>query len=266
MELTEARRTRHLILRLDRGDELPAAIVRALDEAEARAGFIMGSGSLEAAEISLSTREGHARRVDAPCALVSLQGNIAISEGALSLRLYATLARETELGLSSFAGQLVWARAESVELMIVAFDDLHLQKAQPAPSAAAPSAAAPSVAAPSAAAPSAAAPSAAAPSAAPPSMPVEPQRAPSPALSESPALPPKPVRHREDLELYPELGDLVTHFHFGECEVISSDFDRIRLRQERDGRVREVALSMLRIEPPTTTPDGKRHFKLARKN
>jgi hypothetical protein len=49
--------------------------------------------------------------------------------------------------------------------------------------------------------------------------------------------------------------------------VIDSDGDRIRLRQDRDGRVREVALTMLRIEPPTTDPEtGKRHFKLGRKN
>ncbi len=56
------------------------------------------------------------------------------------------------------------------------------------------------------------------------------------------------------------------HFAFGECTVIGSDGDRIRLRQDRDGRVREVALTMLRIEPPALGPDGSRHFKLHRKN
>jgi hypothetical protein len=59
------------------------------------------------------------------------------------------------------------------------------------------------------------------------------------------------------------------HFHFGECTVIGSDGDRIRLRQDRDGRVREVALTMLRIELEKAGaggPDAPRHFKLHRKN
>jgi hypothetical protein len=63
------------------------------------------------------------------------------------------------------------------------------------------------------------------------------------------------------------VGDSVTHFHFGDCTVISSDGERIRLRQERDGRVREVSLTMLRIEPPTVdAATGRKQFRLARKN
>ena len=60
--------------------------------------------------------------------------------------------------------------------------------------------------------------------------------------------------------------DTVMHFAFGECTVIGSDGDRIRLRQDKDGRVREVALTMLRIETVTAGPSGARHFKLHRKN
>jgi len=48
--------------------------------------------------------------------------------------------------------------------------------------------------------------------------------------------------------------------------VVGSDGDRIRLQQDKDSRVREVALTMLRIAEPTVLPDGKRHFTLARKN
>ena len=67
--------------------------------------------------------------------------------------------------------------------------------------------------------------------------------------------------------MYPELGDTVTHFHFGDCTVVGSDGDRIKLRQDgKDGRVREVALTMLKIGPPTTAADGRRHFMLLRKN
>jgi hypothetical protein len=86
-----------------------------------------------------------------------------------------------------------------------------------------------------------------------------------PAAPGGPPLPKKPQRMM-GLEEYPEEGDIVTHFHFGRCVVVSSDGERIRLQQERDGRVREVALSMLRIEEPTIEPDGKKHWELQRKN
>jgi len=81
-----------------------------------------------------------------------------------------------------------------------------------------------------------------------------------------PALPPKPVRPMDAPDVYPETGDSVMHFAFGECTVVSSDGDRIRLQQDKDSRVRDVALAMLRIETPTTLNDGRRHFKLGRKN
>ena len=98
---------------------------------------------------------------------------------------------------------------------------------------------------------------------------------PKPAATEAdidakPALTP-PARlytpHEEATEVYPDVADLVTHFHFGDCEVTSSDGERIRLRQIKDGRVREVSLAMLKIEGPTTDPaTNKRQFRLSRKN
>jgi hypothetical protein len=77
---------------------------------------------------------------------------------------------------------------------------------------------------------------------------------------------PNRVNKQEQMDAYPEIGDSVAHFHFGECTVISSDGDRIRLRQDKDGRVREVALAMLKIADPTIMADGRRHFVLGRKN
>ena len=79
-------------------------------------------------------------------------------------------------------------------------------------------------------------------------------------------MPQRPAKPKDDVDVYPEVGDAVMHFHFGECTVMSSDGDRIRLRQDKDGRVREVALTMLKIDPPTTANDGRRLFKLGRKN
>ena len=63
----------------------------------------------------------------------------------------------------------------------------------------------------------------------------------------------------------PDAGDWVQHFAFGLCEVLTSDGDRLRIR-DVDGprRIREVALSMLRVTGPTES-DGKRLFQLERR-
>ncbi|XXT16327.1 PPC domain-containing DNA-binding protein [Sorangium sp. So ce429] len=302
MNVLEARRARHLIIRLDRGEELPAALVRALDEAEARAGWIEGAGSLEQAEIALfdqaSRTYAKTRVLDGPCDVVALSGSIALQQGETSLRLSATLARESGVGLQLAAGELVWARVYGLELRVTAFDDLPLvrvfddrtglmqltaqsttlpaivgepPRAAPPAQAAEPTRAAPpaQAAEPTRTAPPA---QAAEPTRAvvPPAPAAEPTRAAPAAAAVEPSavpLPHRPVRRRQEEEAYPEVGDSVTHFHFGDCTVISSDGERIRLRQERDGRVREVSLTMLRIEPPTVdSATGKKQFRLARKN
>jgi predicted DNA-binding protein with PD1-like motif len=253
MTILEARRTRHLLVRLERGEELPAALVRALDEMEVKAGWLSGFGVMESMEIAVyqasSRGYGKTRRLDTPCSVTSLSGNIALYDGAASVRLFVSLAREGDFGLETFAGELAWARALSMEIHVVAFDDLTLGRsldertgltiltdvraagAEPVRGPAVPSF-------------------------------VSQADAPVP-----PAMPVRPTKPREELEAYPEVGDLASHFHFGDCEVISSDGDRIRLRQQRDGRVREVSLTMLRIEPTGTDPQtGKHTFRLARKN
>ena len=66
-------------------------------------------------------------------------------------------------------------------------------------------------------------------------------------------------------EPVPDAGDWVQHFAFGLCEVLTSDGDRLRIRDvEGAKRVREVALAMLRVTGPTES-DGKRLFHLARR-
>ncbi|WP_437630947.1 PPC domain-containing DNA-binding protein [Sorangium sp. So ce854] len=325
MNVLEARRARHLIIRLDRGEELPAALVRALDEVEARAGWIEGVGSLEQAEIALFDQASRAhaktRVLEGPCDVAALSGSIAVQQGETSLRLSATLARESGVGLQLAAGELVWARVYGLELRVTVFDDLPLARTfdertglmqltaqptalptianelprmapptqaaeppramPPAPAAEPPRAMPPAPAAEPhramppapAAEPHRTAPPGPAPEAhraMPPASSPEPHRAVPAASVVEPApvpLPQRPVRRRQEEEAYPEVGDSVTHFHFGECTVISSDGERIRLRQERDGRVREVSLTMLRVEPPTVDPaTGRKQFRLTRKN
>src|SRR5689334_7578860 len=64
----------------------------------------------------------------------------------------------------------------------------------------------------------------------------------------------------------PERGDLVRHFAFGLCEVLQDTGDRLKLRDlHGPGRIREIAVDMLVISP-APEHNGKRVFKLTRKN
>jgi hypothetical protein len=63
----------------------------------------------------------------------------------------------------------------------------------------------------------------------------------------------------------PEAGDFVEHFAFGPCEVLKSDGDRLHLRVRKDGRIREIALEMLRVSRLPDGEDPKRRFKLERR-
>jgi len=72
----------------------------------------------------------------------------------------------------------------------------------------------------------------------------------------------------------PEAGDLVDHFAFGVCEVLTSDGDRLRIRDvQGPGRIREVSLAVLKVMNPTESSpvgdfpgsSGKRLFRLVRR-
>ncbi len=296
MKVIEATRTRHVVLRLDRGEELPQALARALEEASVKAGWIEGFGTLDAAELAvLDPRHrsyAKARRFESGGDVVSLSGNVSLLDGTTCVRLFATIARETDAGLDIVAGELLWARAFSVEVHVTAFEDAGLSRVAdertglPAlvrPSGVAPGSAgqaaeirprsaiddhshAGAVPGPAAGA----APRANSPRPADSTLPsiVDMARA---ALNErpdnAPLAPPRRERPADDpTEMYPEVGDTAIHFHFGECKIISSDGDKIRLQQGKDLRVREVALSALKTELVSEDPEThKRVFRLLRK-
>ncbi len=66
--------------------------------------------------------------------------------------------------------------------------------------------------------------------------------------------------------LTPEAGDMVDHFAFGICEILTADGDRLRIRDvQGPGRIREVSLDMLTVMSPAAADGGKRLFRLVRK-
>jgi hypothetical protein len=202
--------------------------------------------------------------------LVSLRG---AGETPSSVTLVALLCRQSQQGPETRGGVLAGGSIVSAKIRIGAGSD-NAQQSQPPPRSQPPlvalQAAAPVVPTPTPrpaeAAP--APPPALAVVTPPPAAhvaPPAPAGAPSPAFGSSGTLPKRPAAVDTSVESYPEEGDIANHFAFGRCTVVSSDGERLRLQQERDGRVREVALSMLRVGSPVMV-DGKRHWELARKN
>jgi predicted DNA-binding protein with PD1-like motif len=68
-----------------------------------------------------------------------------------------------------------------------------------------------------------------------------------------------------DPGLIPARGDIAEHFAFGRCEVIKTEGERIHLKLERDGKIKEIALEMLRVKEVDSATPGRRRFKLERK-
>ena len=64
----------------------------------------------------------------------------------------------------------------------------------------------------------------------------------------------------------PKFKDQVDHFKFGLCDVMLVQGDRMKIRDlTARGRLREISLKMLKVLPPTEH-EGKRVFKLVRRD
>jgi hypothetical protein len=103
----------------------------------------------------------------------------------------------------------------------------------------------------------------------PPPAPAPAAPKPSPTFSSPGPLPLKPFRpaaKEEEEQPYPEPGDIVEHFAFGRCEVMKSDGDRLHVRLGKDGRIKEIALEMLKVAPlPPIEGTAGKHYRLDRK-
>jgi len=271
---------RHLVLRAAAGAVLPDAFEAALREERVTCGWVRGSGVLADVELRAYDGElgtlGSGRRLAGPLHAVTLDGSIGLSGGEVSLSLRALLARESDRGLETLAGEIGSARAVAVELLVTALDDLGVERALDEAAGvwllgAAAGDAPAATGGPPRAQPGAtragwsAAIEASDRSERSGSTDREAQRgAGSPALTGA-AIPARPPRAAPDLDTpFPEPGDSVDHFAFGRCDVLKSDGDRLHLKVHKDSRIREIALGMLRV---TRLPDadGRRRFKLERK-
>ncbi len=267
---------RHVLFRLAEPARLPDALVGTLRDEVVTAGWMRASGVLH--DVRLAALGGTTvRSLTGSFQVVSLEGSVGLSAGDVTCGLRAVLARETDTGLETVAGEIVDARVGALEVLVAAFDDVSATRQagvagvwvlDPTVQG---RAAAPPAPAPAPAAAAAAPPPPPPPVPAPAPAPSEPKPAvpkPSPTFSAGAAMPPKPVRppQEEEEHIYPDAGDVVEHFAFGRCEVVKSDGDRLHLRLGKDGRIKEIALEMLKVTPlPPVEGASGRHYKLDRK-
>lgn len=268
--------SRHVLFTLTSG-RLPEDVLGKLRDEIVVAGWLRATGTLEDVELRVG---GATRKITGTLHAISIDGSIGLANGDVTCGLRAVLARETDTGHETLAGEIVAARVTAFEAHAVALDDVTATRkngfldtlavtAQPTTIVASPPPPAPVAAAP---VPPPAPPApASAPSVPPPAAPSEPapeKPKPSPTYSAPVALPMKPFKPQvvEEEQIYPDAGDVVEHFAFGRCEVVKSDGDRLHIRLGKDGRIKEVALEMLKVTPlpPVEGATGK-HFKLDRK-
>jgi predicted DNA-binding protein with PD1-like motif len=258
-------KSRNLILRVSVGETLPDALTETLRDEHVGCGWLRGSGVVEEVELRTFDPElgtlGGPRRIAGRVQVIALDGSIGLAEGQPTLSLRALLARETDRGLEAIAGEIASARAVAMEVLVTALDDVALGRALDpyagvwllgAASADAPGRAGWSAALEVSAE---AAPRGRNPGAAGATQP-----------GASAPIPPRRTPPRPDLDvLVPEAGDVVDHFAFGPCDVVKSDGDRLHLRVHKDGRIREIAVEMLRVTRLAGGEGEPARFKLERR-
>ena len=303
-ELHRSAKCRHVVLRIGHGESLTGALAAALRDEQVMCGWLRASGVLADVDLRAFRSEGGSlgapRRIQGPLQVLTLEGGAGLGEqGDPTVALRAVLARETDAGLETLAGEIEGARVIALEAVVTILEDLALERTVDRAAgvslfALGAAAGAPATSAARAAPTAPVAPAAPAawsgaleashdasrnrggPATASASAGGFPSGTASSGASGtvgaqiSNAMPVRPARPAMTTDLdspVPEAGDLVEHFAFGTCEVVKSDGDRLHLRDLRagkEGRIREIALEMLRV---TRLDDvgGKPHYKLERR-
>jgi predicted DNA-binding protein with PD1-like motif len=118
---------RHLLLRFTQPARLPEAILAALRDEVVLAGWMRASGVLSDVEVTVAgvgAADRGPRKIDGPVQVIALEGSVGLSAGDVSCGLRVVLARVTESGTETIAGDLVSGKIEALEVMITAFDEI----------------------------------------------------------------------------------------------------------------------------------------------
>ncbi|MEO7110703.1 MAG: DUF296 domain-containing protein [Polyangiaceae bacterium] len=288
MKSVTSQASRHVIVRFEDSDTLPDSLLEALRENAVATGWVRASGIVTELEIKAFRSDlvslGSVRRIPGPVQILSLEGSVGLAKGQLSVGLRVVVARETESGLETISGELVSARIAAMEAFVTSLDDVACGRTldagnvwllDPAPGSSSSAPSEPRMQSDHARE----APSQSRPAISPKMANVESPWAQAVAASSTerdrpqhdsmraqiPQRPQKAAVAEEADQPFPEAGDVVEHFAFGRCEVVKSDGDRLHLKVGKDGRVREIALEMLRVSPLESNEESRKRFKLDRK-
>lgn len=194
---------------------------------EEQTGWIMASGVVEALELRI---DGVPRRIDGKSPIVSLSGPCG---GPYMI----ALSRSGQV----LAGELDNARSAGMTIILIPSEPGEAPKAVAKPASAS--------------------------SSAPPAA--KPQSTGKGGWAASALASAEITRDAEPQDVpnaMPGAGDVVEHFVFGLCEVLMGDEDTLKIRDLHGrGRVREIRMEMLKVSGPKAR-DGKRLFKLERRN
>jgi predicted DNA-binding protein with PD1-like motif len=284
-------KSRHFVFRAGAGEALPDALVRALADQGVVCGWVRASGVL--ADVELQTFNGEpgspasARKIAGPVHALSVEGSVGLDRGEPSVGLRAVLARGSDRGMEILGGEIVAARVVALEVYVTAFEDLTLARTlDPSANVTLFGDASDARRRPD----DREGPPVGRPPTPPRSAPALEPTAPAaketqagwgdaiaasveadarPAIRSGAvggAIPARPIRRQTstDDSAPPEPGDAVEHFAFGRADVVKSDGDRLHLRAHKDGRIREIALEMLKVTPLESNGPN-RLFKLDRK-
>lgn len=260
---------RHMLLRFSDA-RLPEAILAALRNEVVLSGWLRGSGVL--ADVSLRTFGSAAtsntpRRIVGPVQAVVIDGSIGLAGGDVSCGLRVVLSRETETGIETIAGEVLEARAIAFEGHVMALDDAASARERDASGVWMLSGGSTKTATTNTEPKTVPAPTTPITAASPVAVPKPAAQTVTAPQATMPLRPAKPVAlDEEEPQIYPDAGDVVEHFAFGRCEVVKSDGDRLHVRLGKDGRIKEIALEMLKITPlPPVEGVAGKHFTLDRK-
>jgi predicted DNA-binding protein with PD1-like motif len=271
----------HRLLLLEKGDRFPECVVEAVEKAGLTSGTFRGTAVLRDAELrafdaTAAAREG-GRTLEGPVEAIVLEGAFGLTRGSLAVTTRAVLALRDSFGDRIAAGSLEGARVDGGELLVTGFAGTDLVRTLRTDAGVwlfqleAESAASPAIVrgrdeevkAPARAAapvPSAWAALADASDAAA-SAPIRDARSPKAAPPGRPAIPGGNAGEDDPIV---EQGAVVEHFSFGEGDVLKSDGERVHVRFERDGRIREFSLGVLKVTGAGTRR-GKPYFKVTKR-
>src|SRR5262249_44327800 len=121
MRSVTTEKARHVLFRLREPARLPDGLLGPLRDEIVLAGWMRASGILSDVRLKTATA---IRQLSGPSQVIALEGSIGLAQDDVTCGLRAVLARETETGLETVAGEIVEARVVDMEVLVVAFDEV----------------------------------------------------------------------------------------------------------------------------------------------